>query len=106
MSIEYIRKINEQKAREAKEQDIVPVTIHDKHDIESIKSLPFIGDYRPKAFKLCRVLFVDNSGLGADDEPALTFNQFVNEIVEGRCYAIIEAGQFQVRIAEFEQIYQ
>ena len=45
--------------------------------------------------------FVDSSGWGQEDEPALTINQFLKKIKAGKYYAIIEAGQFQVYVGEY-----
>jgi len=65
--------------------------------------IPNFGDYRATRYgwKMTKVYFVDSSGFGAEDEPALTFPQFVRQAKVGKGYAIIETGQFQVRIGEF-----
>jgi hypothetical protein len=48
--------------------------------------------------------FVDSSGFGSPGEPALTFDQFATKCTEGMGYAITEAGQFQVYIAEYRRV--
>ena len=64
---------------------------------------PFIGTWRPRGFRLMQVLFVDSSGWGRSDEPSLTVPCFVNDYLKlGAAYAIVEAGEFQVYIGEFE----
>ena len=70
----------------------------------NVKSAPFIGDHRPKGWRLVKKYFVDSSGFGAENEPALTFNQFVSNVKLGYGYAIIEQGQFQVYIGEFRKV--
>ena len=60
-----------------------------------------------KGYKLIENLFVDNSGFGADNEPAHTQSQFeerLDEIISdnGTVYAFItDSGQFQVYIGLF-----
>ncbi len=70
----------------------------------NVKLAPNIGDYKPKGWKQTKTFFVDNSGLGGQDEPALTFNQFISSVKKGYGYAIVSIGQFQVYIAEFMQL--
>lgn len=48
-------------------------------------------------------MFVDSSGFGAEDEPALTIKQFYEQVKAGLGYAVIEAGQFQVYVGVFEK---
>lgn len=55
-----------------------------------------IGDYRFENYELIDDLFVDNSGFGSSDEPALTAVQFLSKVKEGLGYAIIAEGQFQI----------
>jgi hypothetical protein len=62
-----------------------------------------------RGYELVKNLFVDSSGLGADDEPALTGSQFEREVTEllnehGTLYAFItDAGQFQVYVGLFKK---
>ena len=62
---------------------------------------PFIGDWRPRGWKLVETYFVDASGFGSEGEPALTIRQFAGKVKAGMGYAVIEAGQFQVYVGEF-----
>jgi hypothetical protein len=66
-----------------------------------LRGIPNIGSYRPKGWTLVTTHFVDKSGLGRRDEPALTFVQFLGIVQAGFGYAIIEEGVFQVVIGEF-----
>jgi len=65
---------------------------------------PFLGSHIPKGWERTSEFFVDASGFGADYEPALTIKQFVSQIKENYGYAITEAGQFQVYIAEYRKV--
>jgi len=57
-----------------------------------------------KGYKLVNSYFVDNSGFGTDDEPALTPANFLNKVRAGYFYGIISQGQFQVYIGEFKKL--
>ena len=69
-----------------------------------MKGCKIIGDTTPLGYELTETFFVDNSGLGADDELALTFNSFLTKVKQGYFYGIKEVGQFQVYINEFKRI--
>lgn len=45
--------------------------------------------------------FVDSSGFGSDNEPAMTYGNFIKQIKKGRAYGISDRGQFQVYVREF-----
>ena len=62
------------------------------------------GDSIPLGYELTETFFVDNSGFGASDELALTFNSFLTKVKAGYFYGIKEVGQFQVYINEFKRI--
>jgi hypothetical protein len=49
-------------------------------------------------------LFVDKSGLGAPNEPAMTAQEFADWIVPNYGYAIVEEGQFQITIGVFKRV--
>jgi hypothetical protein len=66
-----------------------------------LRGIPNIGSYRPKGWTLVETYFVDKTGLGRREEPALTFVQFLGAVQAGRGYAIIEEGLFQVVVGEF-----
>jgi hypothetical protein len=102
MDLESIKRLNEIKGEQAKMKNLLPMTIIEKEDKRNLSKMSFIGNFRPKGFKLVNEYFVDNSGFGSANEPALTFEQFEKKVKEGHAYAIVESGQFQVWIAEFE----
>lgn len=92
-----------------------------------VNGIPFIGERCPKGWKHVKIahlaaykgfgthgvydgyckgagaFFVDASGWGKPGESALTFDEFVERIVPGYGYALIEVGEFQVAIGVFER---
>jgi hypothetical protein len=100
MSLEYIQQLAAKQARRARRNKILPQIAWMPGD-PAIAYMPNIGSYRPKGWRLLRKLFVDKSGFGRLDEPALTVEQFYAEVKEDFGYAIIEEGEFQVYIGEF-----
>jgi hypothetical protein len=69
-----------------------------------VKGCKVIGDVTPLGYELTETFFVDNSGFGASDELALTFDQFLTKVKAGYFYGIKEVGQFQVYINEFKKV--
>lgn len=65
---------------------------------------PNIGDYRPTGWELVDTLLCDKSRFGSPSEPALTVAQLLERLRPGFGYAIIEEGQFQVVVGEFEHV--
>lgn len=72
--------------------------------------IPNFGDYVPEGWERRDEetwWFVDKSGFGAEDEPCLTFNQFLDALEAyhedhpGHGFAIVEEGQFQLYVAPF-----
>jgi hypothetical protein len=102
-SAEYIASESRRAARVAARNGQKPV-IWEAGDKPPF-NFPFIGDWRPRGYRLVNALFVDSSGLGADDEPALSVNQLLARLRPGYAYAIIEAGQFQLYLGEFVPPY-
>jgi hypothetical protein len=114
MSLDYIRQMNQEAAREAAELGLEPYVYFDVAELHELAGFPFpfIGDLRPEGWELVDTHFVDSSGFGADDEPALSVRQF-KALVEDHItrkdpntlvgWAVIEAGQFQVYVGEFHR---
>lgn len=85
----------------------------EEEDIETLRTqleegglrfpFPNIGDHRPEGYELEGMMMVDSSGLGADWEPALTHAQLIERLEVGKAHAIIEVGQFQVVLGEFQK---
>ena len=99
--IDEIKRMNQEQARKSRGKQ--PYVASASTDFDAIRQIPNFGDYRPKGWKLGEVYFVDSSGMGQEGESALTINQFLKEVKAGKGYAIIEAGQFQVKIGEFSE---
>lgn len=99
-SLETIKYMNREQAKKARGKKPYVVTEKD-----TFPPFPFpnFGDYRPKGWKLTRELFCDKTGMGTASEPALTVEHLIRELKIGYGYAIIEEGQFQLYIGEFEK---
>jgi hypothetical protein len=100
-ALSEIKKMNRKTAKKARGRQ--PYIAKSDKD-PGVRAVPDFGDYRPKGFKLVESYFVDNSGFGTPGESALTFSEFVAKVKKDFGYAIIEQGQFQVYIGEFEKI--
>ena len=131
MDLATIQAISRQaavKARRAKKQ---PIQFW-LQDIDAMKegeapsrAIPFLGDYKPKGWESVRLTeefdanrhgiysgdaggfgayFVDSSGFGRAGESALTVEEFATRIKPNYGYAIVESGQFQVRVGVFQKI--
>ena len=87
------------KAKKAKAQPYIAKTDGD----EGVFKMPFLGVYLPKGWELAQTLFVDSSGFGAENEPALTVKKFLATVKKGYGYSLRSAGQFQVWINEFKR---
>ena len=100
-SLEMIKKNNKEAARVAEGKE--PYVAKSDNDRVVVNGCPDFGDYRPKGWKLIETYFVDYSGFGCDDEAALTVKQFLQKVKSGFGYAIIETGQFQLYVGEFQK---
>ena len=102
MSLSSIRQMSREACRKAAKAGAFPyVPLHeDEIDAFPPFPFPFLGDYRPKGWKLVDTLFVDSSGFGEDDETALSVPQLKAKLRElqrsGKTYGygIVEAGPF------------
>jgi hypothetical protein len=103
MGLAQIRSENEKATRKAKNRGKQPYVAQADHD-GGVFNCPRLGDYTPEGWKEVDELFVDMTGFGYDDEPALTKQQFLNKIKEGLGYGISEVGQFQCYIRVFERV--
>ena len=124
MSAEYIHDLAVEAAERAQEQGTEPKTFRGLgHDgiRAQMRSIPYLGKNEddtpfvpegwtrvdapaPRAMGCEKgYLFVDSSGFGRDDEPALSVKEFVQYVYDhdDLAYAIVETGQFQVVIATY-----
>jgi hypothetical protein len=107
MSLSTIRSMAAEAAEEAAEAGLEPFIVWPS-DIERIRiagrfPFPNLGDHVPDGWELVDEFMADASGFGAPDEPALTFDQLVDRLKEGKGYAITQVGQFQVMVGEFKR---
>lgn len=109
MDPRQIRALADEAAHKARREGREPYGFFDEADVgESLRKLPFIGHHVPRGFRLVDTLFVDTSGLGSEDEPALTLRAFreriVRDVQDGNrySYAITEVGQFQAYVGVYE----
>jgi len=126
MGLETIRAMNDEACEKAQQERVRPVLLTqldkdlaESGDYDRISRFPHIGGYLPEGYSRRDItgrsgvydgdnegygaFFVDATGMGSLSEPALTVDQFIKELEVGAYYAIIEAGQFQVKIASYDK---
>jgi hypothetical protein len=112
MSLAAIQDESRRAARRAAKAALLPyVPIHED-EVKTYPPFPFpnLGDHRPKGWKLVEELFVDSSGFGEDDEPALSISQLKDKLIKLQGsdktygYGITETGQFQLYLGVFERV--
>jgi hypothetical protein len=116
MSLEAIQQLSDEQAEIAAADGKVPYVPFDTAEINRWSTkcpIPNLGSYEPEGWERCdrdEWFFVDKSGFGRSDEPAMTLSQFVAAIARydalhrGYGYAIVEEGQFQIYIAPFKSL--
>lgn len=110
LSPEYIRDQNMRAAADAAARDMKPFIVWEQ-DIRKWEEnpgfpFPFFGDYVPDGWEMVDEYFVDASGLGHDDEPALSVGRFLNTLRDniGDGYAVTSAGEFQVYVGRYRKV--
>jgi hypothetical protein len=105
MDLKTIRDLSRKQAAKAARLHKKPY-LFEEEDRGSFPPFPFpnIGDYRPKGWELTDSYFVDKTGMGYDDEPAMPIERLIKKLKAGYGYAIIEEGEFQLYIGEFKQV--
>ena len=102
-----IAELCRRQARTASRHKLLPLIVEaeDKQNRDRLahhhRGMPNIGSFRPAGWTLVGTHFVDKSGVGRRDEPALTFVQFLGAVQVGLGHAIIEEGLLQVGIGDF-----
>jgi hypothetical protein len=112
-SLEMIEHLNQQAAKKARRQHNEP-TVPTQEEIESYPPFPFpqLGPYVSPGWERVEgpEWFVDSSGFGGDDEPALSVRQFKDVLRRyvtdnpDHGFAIVEAGQFQLYVNAFRPV--
>ena len=64
---------------------------------------PFFGSYVPKGYKVTANYILDTTAAGLEGKPTLTARAFDDKLIAGRGYAVTEAAEDKVFIAEFEK---
>ena len=122
-SIEAIRALQRKAERESRERGEEPQRFFSRD--ADVAGIPFLGERCPRGWKRVDprkaglpvsflhddvvrgypAYFVDSSGFGTPDEPAMTFDRFEKMVDRtGRYgYAVVQAGQFQVYVGVFER---
>jgi len=72
-------------------------------DVGVFKCPNYAGKKIPAKYELVEEFFVDNSGLGTEEELALTAEMFLEKVKKGLYYAITAEGQFQVYVGAFRK---
>jgi hypothetical protein len=103
MDLATIRAVNARAMREASRAHVEPATFTGNR--ENFRC-PYVGDRTPRGWRKTKrePLFVDISGFGTDDEAAMSYRQFLDALEVGKAYGLIECGQFQGYVQEFERI--
>ena len=112
-SLETINYLNSRAARAAQRKTKEP-TVPTLEEIEAFPPFPFphLGPFVPPGWERVEdaVWFVDSSGWGRNDEPALSVEQLKNELRQyvadnpDHGFGIIEAGQFQCYVAAYRPV--
>jgi hypothetical protein len=111
MSIDVIVAVNNEIARQAAKEGLVPYVPSSPDEATSPFFCPNIGSLKPCGWrKTGATWFVDKTGHGFDDEPALTWKQFRRQVAgyilrrPGHGFAITEEGECQVYVTAFRQV--
>lgn len=110
LSPEYIHDENQRAAADAAKFHHVPFLIWPE-DIENWRAgislpipFPTLGDYLAPGYEFDGdAQMVDTSGVGANNEPAMTLNQMFNWLETGKAYAFVSCGQFQSYIQKYRK---
>ena len=114
-SLETLARMNNEEASKAAQMNMRPYVIEQLEEVDEMPPFPFpsIGDHEPEGWEpLEDTWFVDSSGFGASNEPALTapafrkaLKEYVAEWAEDETigFAVVSVGQFQVHVRAFRK---
>jgi hypothetical protein len=114
MSLAAIHRISQDAAIRAARENRIPFAV-EPQDLTDWKArlnagnlkipFPFLGDYLPQGWRYTdrEPIFVDTSGFGKENEPALTLRGFLEALEPNKAYGVVESGQFQAYVREFER---
>jgi len=126
MDLGTIRELQADAALRAAEAKLEPWIVwpDDVGNVERLRRIPNLGTHLPDGWRRVdsvdeigphrsqwntgrpdgkRGYFVDKSGFGSPNEPALTAQEMADLLKPGYGYAIVEEGQFQITIGVFKQ---
>jgi len=106
-----INYLNQQAARKARKRRRTPFVPAGPEAVEGWPPFPSLGDYDPPGWERTEESwFVDKTGWGRNDEPALTLEQLKRQLQEyivvnpGHGFGITEEGQFQLYVTAFRPV--
>jgi hypothetical protein len=119
LDLATIHEMAAEAAQEAAQEGREPYEYWDGEPMGPPFHFPFLGDYVPDGWRKRDGddgddgdLFADSSGMGADDEAALSVSQLVAEIKRLLCttppdkrlgFAVTQAGEFQLYVGVYER---
>ena len=133
MSLKTIHRMNDEQGDEAALGGKIPYVLFNEDDVHNMpggkdwergghRKFPFpnLGSYVPEGWEVTEeIFFVDSTGVGADDKPALTIKQFNAELLKlvkrwnwdresiknpTIGLAISEEGQFQLYVSVYKKV--
>ena len=111
MSLEVIVAVNNEIARKAAREGLVPYVPISADEVTTPFTFPNIGSLKPRGWrKTGQTWFVDKTGHGETWEPALTWQQFRRQLAgyllrhPSHGFAITEEGECQVVVSAFRRI--
>ena len=111
MSLEVLEAVNNEIARKAARERLVPYVPFSANEATSPFSFPNIGSLKPHGWKKTGVTwFVDKTGHGESWELALTWKEFRRQLAgyllrhPGHGFAVTEEGECQVVVSAFRKI--
>ena len=114
MSLAEINRLSDEAAKEAAEKGLVPYVPFNRKELDNYPTFPFpnIGSHKPEGWIELedKRMFVDKTGMGDENEPALTIQQLLNRLYSlydedsSLGFAITEEGPFQAYISVFKKV--
>jgi len=111
MSLEVLRSVNNEIARKAAREGLVPYVSVSADEAVTPFFCPNIGALKPRGWrKTGTTWFVDKTGYGLESELALTWRQFRSRLAgyllrhPRHGFAVTEEGECQVVVSAFRQI--
>ena len=107
--------LNEEIGRRAKRMNLAPYFLKNSKKLDKMPPYPFpnlgaFANHYDETMEEVKTFFVDSSGFGREDEPALTreqFHQQLKELIdnhpEGLYIGISGEGQFQIYITAWKK---